>query len=89
MKYREIISKVSKELDLPEELVKGTYNNYWGFIRDTIEQLPLKEDLTQDEFSALRTSINIPSLGKINCTYERYIGMKNRFNIIKQIRSKS
>ena len=88
MKYSNIISKVSEELGLSRELVENTYKAYWNFIRDTIEKLPLKTELTQLEYENLRTSINIPSLGKLNCTYNRYIGIRSRFNIINKIRQK-
>lgn len=88
MTLNEIITKVSIELNLPEDLVRKTYSEYWNYIKQTIEDLPLKEELTQTDFSKLRTNINVPSLGKINCTYKRYIGMKERFNIIKEIRNK-
>ena len=88
MKYSDIISKVSEDLNLPRELVENVYKAYWIFIRDTIEELPLKTELTQDEYVNLRTNINIPSLGKLHCTYNRYIGIRNRFNIINKIRQK-
>lgn len=88
MKYKDIIGTVSEELGLPEELVNNTYKAYWRFIRSTIEQLPLKNSLSQEEFNSLRTNINIPSLGKLSCTYNRYVGIKNRFNTIKQLRNK-
>ena len=88
MKYSDIINKVSKELDLPEELIEKVYKAYWNFIRATIEELPLKTELTQLEYRNLRTNINIPSLGKLNCTYNRYIGIRSRFNIINKIRQK-
>ena len=88
MKYSDIISKVSKELNVPRELVENTYKAYWNFIRVTIEKLPLKTELTQLEYMNLRTSINIPSLGKLYVTWNRYIGIRNRFNIINKIRQK-
>lgn len=88
MRNDDILNKVSEELNLPREVVEKTYKAYWNFIRDSIESLPLKDNLSQQEFSSLRTSINIPSLGKLNCTYNRYVGMKNRFNIINKIRQK-
>ena len=88
MKYSDIISKVSKELNVPIELVENTYKAYWNFIRVTIEKLPLKTELTQLEYMNLRTSINIPSLGKLYVTWNRYIGIRNRFNIINKIRQK-
>ena len=85
MKYSNIISKVSEELGLSRELVENTYKAYWNFIRDTIEKLPLKTELTQLEYENLRPNINITSLGKLTCTYKRYIGIRNRFNIINKI----
>ena len=88
MKYSDIICRVSEELNLPEELIEKVYKAYWNFIRVTIEELPLKTKLTQLEYRNLRTNINIPSLGKLNCTYNRYIGIRNRFNIINKIRQK-
>lgn len=88
MRFKDIINKVSEELDLPKELVENTYKAYWNFIKDTIEELPLKTELTQKEYGNLKTNINIPSLGKLHCTYNRYIGIRNRFNIINKIRQK-
>lgn len=88
MKYSDIINKVSEELNLPRELVENAYKAYWNFIRVTIEELPLKTELSLERYRDLRTSINIPSLGKLNCTYNRYIGIRNRFNIINKIRQK-
>lgn len=88
MRFKDIINKVSEELDLPKELVENTYKAYWNFIKDTIEELPLKTELTQKDYNKLKTNINIPSLGKLHCTYNRYIGIRNRFNIINKIRQK-
>ena len=88
MRFKDIINKVSEELDLPKDLVENTYKSYWNFIKDTIEELPLKTELTQKEYNKLKTNINIPSLGKLHCTYNRYIGIRNRFNIINKIRQK-
>ena len=88
MRFKDIINKVSEELDLPKDLVENTYKAYWNFIKDTIEELPLKTELTQQEYRNLKTNINIPSLGKLHCTYNRYIGIRNRFNIINKIRQK-
>ena len=88
MRFKDIIKKVSGELDLPKDLIENTYKAYWNFIKDTIEELPLKTELTQKEYNKLKTNINIPSLGKLHCTYNRYIGIRNRFNIINKIRQK-
>lgn len=63
--------------------------SYWKFIRQTIQELPLKEDLTKDEFNKYRTNFNIPSIGKLSCTYDRYKAIKDKFNYIKKLRNGS
>lgn len=86
MKYSDIINKVSEELNLSREIVENTYKAYWNFIRVTIEELPLKTEISQEKYEKLRTNINIPSLGKLYVTWNRLIGCKKRFEIIKKLR---
>lgn len=88
MKYPEIINKLSEELSVPKEVVDAAYKSFYTFIRKTITSLPLKKDLTEEEFSALKTNFNIPALGKLHCTYERYLGMKEQSKYIKNLRKK-
>lgn len=89
MKYKDLFIKVSNELGIPEEVVREAYVSYWKFIRQTIQELPLKEDLTKDEFNKYRTNFNIPSIGKLSCTYDRYKAIKDKFNYIKKLRNGS
>ena len=86
MKYSEIINQVSKELDIPVEVVDKAYRSSFEFIKNKIQYLPLKEDINEEEFSKLRTNFNIPSLGKLVCTFDRMEGVKKRFNYIKKLR---
>lgn len=78
MDYKDICTSVAKELDIPADIITYVYRLYWKFIRTTIKELPLKEDLTEEEFSKLRTCFNIPSLGKLTCTYDKYLRAKKR-----------
>lgn len=87
MKYTDLVSIVSRELDIPEEVVEKAYKSYWIFIKETIQSLPLKGDINEEEFSKLRTNFNIPSLGKLCLTYDRFLGIKKRFNYIKNIKN--
>ena len=89
MNYPDIVGKVSRELNLPKEVVDKTYKAYWLFIKNHIQSLPLKENLNEEDFAKLRTNFNIPSLGKLSCTYDRMLGMKKRHKLIKQIREKN
>ena len=87
MKYTDVVSIVSRELNIPEEVVSKAYKSYWEFIKENIQSLPLKEDINEEEFSKLRTNFNIPSLGKLCLTYDKMLRVKKRFNYIKNIRN--
>lgn len=86
MNYPDIIGKVSQEMDIPLEVVDTAYKSYWKFIKQTIKSLPLKDDISEEEFAKLRTNFNIPSLGKLCVTWDRLVGCKKRFKIIKKFR---
>lgn len=87
MKHSEIIKKVAEELELHEELVSRTYDAYWRFIRESISSLPLKDDLSRDSFDGLKTNFNIPSIGKLSCSYKRYTGVKKQFEKFKDLKN--
>ena len=53
MNYKPIFEKVSQETGIPEEVVSLAYRTFWKFIRETITELPLKENLTEEEFNEL------------------------------------
>lgn len=86
MIYSEAIKQVSIELGLPPQVVKEAYESYWTFIRNNIKALPLKEDLSKEEFDKLRTNFNVPSLGKLSCTYDRFIGIKKRLEYLNKLK---
>lgn len=88
MTYETILNNVATDLNLPIELVKNTYKAYWQFIRTTIQELPLKEDIDEEQFSNMKTNFNIPSLGKLSCTRDRYLGIKKRFTYIQDLINK-
>lgn len=80
----DIINKLSRQLNLSEDVVLKVYKAYWAFIRASITKLPLTEDLDKQEFSKLKTNFNIPNLGKLYCNYDRYIGVKKRSKFLKE-----
>jgi len=84
---KNIYLEVGKTLGISSDVVEKVYKAYWLYIKTTIQALPLKEDLTEEEFSKLRTNFNIPSLGKLNCTIDKYKGTKKRFKLIKKLRN--
>ena len=80
---------MANKLGLPREVVKEAYESYWRYIRCTISELPLKNDLSEEEFNKLRTNFNVPSLGKLSCTYSRYKAIKDRNKYVKKLRDVS
>lgn len=87
MTYQEILEGVSKELGIPVIVVKEAYESYWRYIRSTISEFPLKEEIPEEEYNKLQTNFNIPSLGKIVCPYERYRAIRDRFNYVIELRN--
>lgn len=81
MTYLEIITKVAESTGLNRNLVDKAYRAYWKSVREHICSLPLKEDLTDEEFLKLQPNVNIPSIGKLHVTLDRYHRMK-KFNSI-------
>lgn len=86
MIYSEAIKQVSTELGLPPKVVKEAYESLWTFIRNNIKALPLKEDLSKEEFDKLRTNFNVPSIGKMSVTWERYLGKKKQWELLNSMR---
>ena len=84
---KEIILDVSRNLDISPDVVEKVYKAYWSFIKETIQALPLKDKLSEEEFSTLKTNFNVPSLGKLCVTWNRFVGCKKRYELIKKLRS--
>ena len=85
---KETINRLSRELNLSPSVIERAYKAYWMFIKQKIGELPLKEDMDEETFNRLRANFNIPNLGKLACTYERYLGLKKRIKTIKTIEGK-
>lgn len=84
---KDIYLDVSRTLGISPDVIEKVYKAYWLYIKTTIQALPLKEDLTEEEFFKLRTNFNIPSLGKLICTLDKYKGTKKRFKLIEKLRN--
>lgn len=79
--------------DYTEEQKLQAVKSFFKFIKVSIENLPLKEDLTEEQFNKLKTNFNIPKLGKLHCTWEEYkktkLGVERKKKYAKKIKHKS
>ena len=74
--YKEAYSKVAKELGLSEKIIEQVYRSFWAYIKDTVTTLPL-EGLSEEEFNSIKTSFNIPRLGKLFVKYNKLKQIQN------------
>lgn len=81
---QEIFEKVAQDLGMPKADVEKIYKMYWKAIREYVSSLPLKDDLSDDEFNMLKPNVNIPSIGKFNVTLDRYKNIKKCFKQRKE-----
>ena len=84
---KDILNNVSRTLGISPDVIEKVYKAYWSYIKTTIEALPLKDNLNEEEFLKLRTNFNVPSLGKLYVTWNRFVGCKKRYELIKKLRN--
>jgi len=79
----EVIQKLAESLNLSEKAIRDAYKAYWKFIREKISSLNLKKNISEDEYEKLKTSFNLPSLGKLSCPYDRWKRIRDNNNKVK------
>ena len=84
MTIKQITQKVANDMNLPEEVVYLAYKLFWEYIKATIKDIDFKDNLSKEEFDKLRPNFNIPSIGKLHCTYDEYLRTKKQFEIIQE-----
>lgn len=73
MVLEEAIKQVAEELNIDEYVVRRVYYSVFEFIKDTVAEMPLKEEfLSKEDFEKLKRVFYIPGLGKIVIPYRTY-----------------
>lgn len=49
--YERIVAETAEELSMTRRFVDRVYKSYWKAVREYISTLPLKDDLTDEEFT--------------------------------------
>ena len=84
-----VIEEVALKLNLPYRYVWEVYNGYWKYVRHHLTSLPLKENISEEDFAKLRTSVNVPSLGKFYIEWEHLKNKKAENERYKNKRNKT
>lgn len=86
MNLNKIYNQVAEQTGFNSKIVENIFTSYWLFIKSKAEELPFEKNLSEEEFNQISTSFNIPSIGKLYCTYDDYKRTKERFKNIKELR---
>lgn len=82
--YNRAVKIIADRLGLPPAKVDKIYRAYCKLIVDKISSLPLKEDLTEEEFNKLQVNINLPSLGKLYTNWQTYLNLKQKNKYVQK-----
>ena len=88
MTYEEIVSKVAKSVGVDKKFVDRTYKAYWKVVNEYVSSMPLVEDLTDEEFNNLRPNVNVPSLGKLYVSLDKYKRIKRNIQKRQELKEK-
>lgn len=79
MTPKEICAEAAMKLNLPHEYVWEVYKSFWKTVRIYIATLPLKEDIAEEDLSKIKTSVNIPSIGKFYLDWDKLKRKKDKY----------
>lgn len=88
MKLDAAIKKVSEELGIPEEVCHRAYMYAWKFIYEHAETPVLSIDTPIEEFKQARMNFNMPSLGKLYITEDKFNKVNRKFLYAQELRKK-
>lgn len=75
---QKIFDELSKELNVPSKVIEQIYRNYWLFIKESVSSIKFERDLKEEGFYKLRAAVSLPNLGKLACTYEKYLKIERK-----------
>ena len=87
-KVKQILKELAKELKIEEKLIKEVYKSYWEFIKVNIEQLKIDNINTEEDYSKVKSSFNVPSLGKLYFTYDKINNLRKIKKYKKYVENK-
>ena len=81
------LRRTSRELSVDLKIVEAVYRSYWGFIKHTIESIPIKE-MTKEELASVDHNFNIPYIGKLYVDDEKIDKYHRRLKFLQDVKTK-
>lgn len=82
---KEAYVQVANELGLTVAQAYKAYRAYWTFIKKTIQELPLNECQSEEEFNQkYKCSFNVPRLGKLFVSWDQIQRIRRRIEWLKE-----
>lgn len=79
MTYKDVVKQLAKDLGMSRKDVEKVYKEFYWAINRLASNLPLKQDLTEEEFNNLHCNFWFPYIGTIYITKQRYFKLRNRY----------
>jgi hypothetical protein len=86
MKTADAVQQVAEKLGIPYDVAQKAYGSAWEFIKLKMQEIPLRDNLTEEEFDKYRPNFNIPELGKFVVTWDKYQRVKRRMEYVKKLK---
>jgi hypothetical protein len=79
-KVKLLIHKIGLDYKLQDEVIKKIVNSPYKFTRETIANLDIDPEITEEEFNKLKTNFIYLYIGKLYTSYDIYKKLKNLNN---------
>ena len=77
-KVKSLIHKIGLEFNLQDDVIKRVIHSPYKFTRETISNLEVSDDMTEEEFDKLKTNFIYMHLGKLYTNYRIYNKIKKQ-----------
>lgn len=83
-KIKALIHKVGLNNHLQDKVINHIVNSPYKFTRQTIAELDIPEEITEEEFNKLKTNFIYRSIGKLYTSYTFFQKIKRQKEFLKQ-----
>ena len=80
IKFKYKIKEIARIYNLPESVVEEIFNNQFKFYKEKVEEIPINEIQTEEEFNKFKTKFYFKHIGKMYINWRRVEKIKQNIN---------